>query len=182
MVPGLSLGLETLDSCVSPGLSRCKPHIVSRSRNTFSSQRTNLHVPFLLALPGFSERHFLLPSHISWRCELGEEPSTSAVSISQTYSLLLSLSSIPTITESSLPNVTSDSPSANVVTFSQSLFCLTSECLTPQAISSLPLWRMHFCFHCPVVFYYFPTSGWDLCSLSWHPSSSSTPLNEKFFS
>lgn len=136
--------MKTSDSSVSPGPSRCKPYTASRSKNTsFSSQRTNLHVPSLLA-PSGSSKYFLwpfhffldsislspglllsplkatLPCHPSGDLKLGEEPPISAASTAQTYSLLPSLSSIPTVTEATLPKVTSDSPSANAVTFSQS--------------------------------------------------------------
>ena len=66
-----------------------------------------------------------LPSHPSGDLQLGQEPSTSAASTAQTYSLLPSLSSVPTVTEATLPKVASDSPSANAVTFSQSSSCST---------------------------------------------------------
>lgn len=63
----LDLGFKTLDSSVSPGLSRCKPHPASRSiKCLLLFSKTSLCVPSLLVPSGFSKWRFLWPFHFPW--------------------------------------------------------------------------------------------------------------------
>ena len=179
----LDLDFKTPDSSVSPGLSRCKPHSASKSiKCLLLFSKTSLCVPSLLTPSGFSKWHFLWPFHFPWTHFLvpraapvsyescpsqpsgdpGEEPSTSAASTARPPPAFLPC----------LPSPPPQKPLSqrSPVTAHQQVqwpfLSLRPECLTLWAISSSPLWKIHFCFYYSVVFYLFPPSGWDFCSLS----------------
>lgn len=109
----LDLGFKTLDSSVSPGPSRCKPHSASRSiKCLLLFSKTSLcsfplspfwvfKTTFSLAFP-FSLDSFPYPRAAPVSCEScpsqpsGDEPSTSAASTARRpHSFLLCLPSLP---------------------------------------------------------------------------------------